>query len=150
MQNYTHKGEHPGFYQPQAGEDMVEDADGFFWNVPRPARKAATSVFKKRLEKEKQERAEERKASERHIMEMHATYAQREADRRAVELSLRESNARQEVSTFVADDGLQQDRFDHDGERRIRELTAQLEAEQRLRAGISHQFNGKTKLHEQP
>ena len=128
---------------------MVEDEDGFFWNVPRPARKAATSVFKRRLEKVEKERVEERKANERHIMEMHATYAQREADRRAVELSLRESNARQEVSTFVAD-GLQQDRFDHDGERRIRELTAQLEAEQRLRGGMSHQFKGKAKMHEQP
>ena len=87
---------------------------------------------------------------------MREEYSQREAEliRSAIEESRREFNARQQVSGILTD-AVQQDRLELDGDRRLAQLRAQVEAEekrQRRKQGKHHVFNhlqkGKAKLHQ--
>jgi hypothetical protein len=68
-QNFT-KGEHPGFYRAEAGEETVADEDGTYWNLPRQARAARTTIYKAKYEKEAKLRAEEGKAAEDRIVQL--------------------------------------------------------------------------------
>ena len=81
----------------------------------------------------------ERSLSEGHIVAVREECAQQRDDaiRRAFELSLRDSAARQE------------DHFAYDGEGRMQEVAGQLKTEERPRGGLSHQFKAKAKLHEE-
>lgn len=54
--NYTHGKPHPGFYEASPGEPTVADVDAIYWNIPKQAKAVRTSMYKKKLEVEREER----------------------------------------------------------------------------------------------
>ena len=68
-QNFT-KGEHPGFYRAGGDEETVADEDGTYWNIPRQAKAARTTIYKAKYEKEATLRAEEKKAADERIVQL--------------------------------------------------------------------------------